>query len=678
MKKLILFLTLISSLHVCGQSELQDSIPAQELNEVVVKGEKPQIKGQDGAIIVDLPSIVKNKPVTNILEALSYLPGVTDNNGVIGLNGATSVTIILNGELTNMPVQNLYQLLYSTPVDRLKNVEIMYAAPAKYHVSGAVINVVLKTPRPIDRLMGQLQSGYTHAHYPSYNAGMAATYAFKDWTFDVNWTLSCNKSRNRQETFSNHLVNGNRTMIEDDMRQTGSNLSNVIYASASYKGIKATYNGQITADSHNESFSTGTLGSYTNQYSFLSPTSYHNISIRYASPFGLTAGADYTSYSEDREQKLAKDATTLVRAFNRQTINRFHTHVDMEHQSGRWQINYGLEYQHSDDHSRQSYIHPQQEGFDDVLKEDVAEAYIGMQASFDCGLSFTASAKGEYFHNDYQHNWNFIPQLSATYYKTPKSIFQLNFTSQRIYPQYWELHGATSYVNEYSSIKGNPSLQPYINYAGQLSYILSRKYSATFYVLYADGYAVQLPYQMPDNLQLLFQTVNLDFSRSVGLQLNVPFDINDVFNSTAVVNVAHKQEKASNFHDIGFDNRRWSFYGALNNTLKPTAGSPLSFSVDATYITGQIQGPGKFRPLWKIDAGMKWRFGKRQSCELNLKFNDIFNTWNPELTIDNAGQDYKLTAHEIARNLRLSFIWRFNGFKPKDSTIDTSRFGTGR
>ena len=186
MKKITLFLTLISSLHAAGQSGIQDSIPAQELNEVIVRGERPQIKGHDGVLTVDLPAIVREKPVTNVLEALSYLPGVVDNNGSIGLSGATSVTIILNGELTNMPVQNLYQLLYSTPVDRLKNVEIMYAAPAKYHVSGAVINIVLKTPRPLDGLTGQLQAGYTQTRYPSYNTGAATTYALKDWTFDVN------------------------------------------------------------------------------------------------------------------------------------------------------------------------------------------------------------------------------------------------------------------------------------------------------------------------------------------------------------------------------------------------------------------------------------------------------------------------------------------------------------
>jgi hypothetical protein len=172
---------------------------------------------------VNLTEIVKDKPVSNILEALGYMPGVTNNNGMIWLTGASNVTIIVNGELTNMPLQNLYQLLYTTPVDRLKNVEIMYSAPAKYHVNGAVINVVLNSPKPLDGLQGQLRTGYNQAHYCSYGGALSATYAIKDWTFDLNYGLSRTKSWGHEHTFSNHLLNGTYTMIEDDMHRIGNN-----------------------------------------------------------------------------------------------------------------------------------------------------------------------------------------------------------------------------------------------------------------------------------------------------------------------------------------------------------------------------------------------------------------------------------------------------------------------
>lgn len=678
MKKLMVILLMVGGIYAFGQNEVTDSIRSLELEEVTVNAEKPHITARDGILIVDLPTIVRDKPVTNILEALGYVPGVIDNNGMIGLNGASDVTIILNGELTNMPVLNLYQLLYTTPIDRLKSVEVMYAAPAKYHVSGAVLNIVLKTPRSIDGLMGQLNSSYTQAHFGSYSGGVAATYAVRDWTFDFNWSLSRNRKWSRQETYSNHLVDGDRKIIEDDMRQKGKSITNSIFASVAYKALKLTYNGQINSGSNNESLSTGTFGEFVNRYSFLSPPQYHSVALRYVVPFGLTVGGDYTSYKEYREQLLSKNGDDMLNSINRQTISRYHAYVDQEHQIGSWQINYGVEYQHSDDHSRQGYIFPQINGFDDVLREDVADAYMGVQGSFEWGLSFNASAKAEYFHNDYRHSWNFVPQLGATYYKTPKSIFQLTFTSQRVYPQYWEFHGATSYVNEYSAIKGNPLLRPYINYSGQLSYIFNQKYAATLYLLYADKYSVQLPYQKPDELQLLFQTVNLDFSRTAGLQMQAPIDVGNVLSSIAVVNIMHRQEKCSDFHDISFDNRRWSFYGSLDNTIRFSSSCPFTVSVDLSYVTGQIQGLGTFNSLWKVDAGAKWKFGKKRCCELNLKCKDIFNIRNPKLTINTGGQDYRMIVHDMMRSISLNFVWRFNGFKPKDTDIDTSRFGTGK
>lgn len=681
MRKALLFITIMHSAMTYAQTMAPDTISARQLDEVVVKGEKPQVKGEDGVMVVDLPGIVRDKPVNNILEALSYLPGVTNDNGTIGLTGASNVTVILNGEFTNMPVQNLYQLLYTTPVDRLKNVEIMYSAPAKYHVNGAVINVVLKTPTPLDGLQGQVRAGYNQAHYASYGGVLAATYAIKDWTFDLNYGLTRSKSWSREETWSNHLYDGQRTMIEDDMRRIGRNWSNTIFASASWKTLRLTYNGQIISDSKSRALSSGTLGDYTNAYNMLSPVGYHNVALRYAAPFGMTVGGDYTRYSENRSQSLFKGADYLLGSENRQKINRWHLYVDQQHQLGNWQLNYGAEYQHSNDQSSQHYgivDAVDNTDFDDILNEDVASFYVGTQRSFDWGLSFNASAKGEYYHNRYQHNWNFIPQLGATYYKTPKSIFQLNLSTRRIYPSYWELHGGTSHINDYSTVIGNPELQPYIQYDAQFNYILRQKFVATLYFQYGDKSTVQLPYQSPDALNLIYQTINMNFERVFGLNLYAPFGAGYIWNATATANVMNRRAKADNFHDICFDNSKWIFYGSLSNSFTFSRNSPVSLSVDFSYISPSLQGIADLSAIWKIDAGIKWQFGKKRCCELDLKADDIFNRWSPTMTIRHAGQDYRMKVRDMSRNLKLTFIWRFNGFKSQSPDIDTSRFGTGK
>lgn len=678
MRNVFLFASLLNILLAAAQTEVSDTITAQHLGEVVVMGEKPQVRGKDGIMIVDLPGIVKDKPVNNILEALGYLPGVTNNNGMIGLAGASNVTIILNGELTNMPLQNLYQLLYTTSVDRLKNVEIMYSAPAKYHVNGSIINVVLKTPTPLDGLQGQIRAGYNQAHYGSYGTAVAATYAVKDWAFDMNYGLSRTKSWNREDTWSNHLLNGQYSLIEDNMHRISRNWSNTIFASASYKMLKLTYNGQMISDSKSHSLSSGTLGNFINIYDMLAPVSYHDIALRYVAPFGMTLGGDYTSYSEKRLQSLFKDDGYMLGSDNRQDINRFHFYIDQAHQSGDLQLNYGIEYQRSEDHSSQVYATSDHLDFNDTLNEDVASAYVGVQGSFDWGLSFNVSAEGEYYHHKYQHDWNFMPQFGATYYKTPKSIFQLNVSTQRIYPSYWELHGGTSHINDYSTVIGNPKLQPYIQYDAQFNYILSQKYVATLYFQYGDKATTQLPYQSPDALNLIYQTINMNYERAVGLNLYAPFGAGYIWNATATANVMNRRVKADHFHDISFDNSKWIFYGSLNSSFKFSQNCPISLTVDFSYISPSLQGIADLSGIWRVDAGVKWQFGKGRCCELDLKADDMFNKWSPTMTINHAGQDYRMKVRDMARNLKLTFIWRFNGFKPKDANIDTSRFGTGK
>ena len=41
-------MTILHSIAAYAQTEVPDTIPAQQLDEVVVKGEKPQVRGEDG------------------------------------------------------------------------------------------------------------------------------------------------------------------------------------------------------------------------------------------------------------------------------------------------------------------------------------------------------------------------------------------------------------------------------------------------------------------------------------------------------------------------------------------------------------------------------------------------------------------------------------------------------
>ena len=101
-------------------------------------------------------------------------------------------------------------------------------------------------------------------------------------------------------------------MIEDDMRRIGQNWSNTIFASASYKTLKLTYNGQIISDSNNWGLSSGTLGNFTNSYNMLSPVGYHNIALRYTTSFGMTIGATIRAIQKTARSRCLRTRTICL------------------------------------------------------------------------------------------------------------------------------------------------------------------------------------------------------------------------------------------------------------------------------------------------------------------------------------------------------------------------------
>lgn len=91
----------------------------------------------------DVPQLMKDKAVSNAFEVVKQIPGVISTDDAVQLLGAGSPSIVINGQLTTMSVDQLVGLLKTIPASRVCNVEIMYNAPAKYNIKGAMINVVL-------------------------------------------------------------------------------------------------------------------------------------------------------------------------------------------------------------------------------------------------------------------------------------------------------------------------------------------------------------------------------------------------------------------------------------------------------------------------------------------------------------------------------------------------------
>ena len=145
MKTLLILLSLLTPKGGFAQqadSLRMDSI-VHQLPDVVVKGERPIARVKGSTITYDLPRLIEKKALDNIYEAVKELPGVTETDGKLRLAGRPA-HVVLDGKVTTMTVDELNALLKSLPASRIERVEVMYVAPARMQLRGAVINIILK------------------------------------------------------------------------------------------------------------------------------------------------------------------------------------------------------------------------------------------------------------------------------------------------------------------------------------------------------------------------------------------------------------------------------------------------------------------------------------------------------------------------------------------------------
>ena len=90
MKKLLIIALCFITLSIQAQEDVNilyvDSLFGQ-LPEVMVKGERPVVKAQQGKLVYDMPRLLEQLPVSNAYEALKELPGVIEQEGDLSLGG---------------------------------------------------------------------------------------------------------------------------------------------------------------------------------------------------------------------------------------------------------------------------------------------------------------------------------------------------------------------------------------------------------------------------------------------------------------------------------------------------------------------------------------------------------------------------------------------------------------
>lgn len=658
------------------------------LDEIVIKGERPQVKVENGALVYDMTALAEKSTAGNAYESILHLPGVMEQNENISLAGAGDVTVILNGKPSSMTTEQLSNLLKNIPVSDVEKAEVMYNAPAKYRVRGAVINLVLKNTKSEDPFVrGEVGAGYSQAHYANGNGHANLSFVGKKLSVDILYSAGYNKSILNNDILSHHKIGDKIYDIEQYNKGERCNLTHNMRAAWDYhlsenSNLNMAYTSAITPDKKAVEKSSGNFSESLN--SKAGDEQMHNVNMDYTSGFGLNAGLDYTYYAYPTTQDYTNRNESSVQRFltdASQTINRWNAYVGQTHTlPDDWELNYGINFTFAKDKSLQVYR--PQDGSDmsamdtyTDLKEETYNFYGGVEKSFNEKVSFSLSVAGEYYKLMDYKKWALYPTMQLSYALSGNHIFQLGFSSDKTYPEYWTIQESVSYMNGYALLLGNPALRLSTDYTAELTYILKSKYMFNVYYSYIKDLFTQLAYQSPDKLALIYQAINYDYEENYGATITIPFSVGSFWNSQVTLDGSVFRDVCNSFHDISFDRTKFRGIAMMNNTFKLFTKPDIRLELNGMYMSSFIQGLYDISSVWKVDAGLKWTFADKKA-ELRLNANDLFDSYDLNSKVNYKGQNLIMNQRRDSRSLSVSFVYKFGGYKTKEhKSVDTSRFG---
>jgi hypothetical protein len=656
------------------------------LPEVMVKGERPVVKAVGNKLVYDLPRLVENKAIDNVYDALQQLPGVIKMNGALQL-GALPVTVILDGKVSTMTAEQLTTVLQSLPPSRVERVEVMYNAPARMQVRGAVINVVLRHDNADGSPMqGEVNLKYDQAHDASFGERATLLYHRGKWSVDAMYKHSHGKSFSWLDDRSHHALDDGsvhdvNTHEVDRVRSHGDDYRlGVDYDMAENHRLSLVYTGSYDKSTTHQVITGNVMGTTDiDGHSWL-----HNVRMDYAAPIGLKAGVEMTWYHAPEAQLLASTLPTGTLDYavdNDQRVSRWKAFLAQDHTLGHgWGINYGAIYTTSLNRSRQIYTSVAQttgtepESSVTRQREDVVNVYVGFSKTFSSKLSVEASLAAEYYHRPALHRWRLYPTLNLTYQPAEGHYLQFGLSSDRLYPDYWAMTNFITYSNGgYNEVVGNPDLRPLTDYKAQIVYVLKNKYQFVGWFQHTDDYFAQTPYQRHDRLTVSYKVLNFDFQQQAGLMAAVPVKVGQWLDSRLSLIGIWQREKNSRFYDIPFDRDNVMTIVRMNNTITLSKRPDITLSVDGMVHTRGIQAIYDLPASGNLDLSARWQFWQKRAV-LKVYCDDLFETSVINPRIDYMGQSLRMDI-SCYRQVGVSFTYRFGGYKEKQrEEVDRSRF----
>lgn len=673
---------------------------AESLDEVNITYKKPTVKKEPDRIVFN----IENSALTqgNIMQVMKSTPGVLVVGGKISVKH-TEPTIFINGRKVHLSSDELSQLLESSDANNIKSIEVITNPSAKYDAtSGAVIDIIM-SKNLVTGYRGNIFTNYTQGVFPRYNVGTGHFFKSDKINFYTNYSYSQDKiNRNNEEETSyfngtaidevwksrlnrntwskTHNLNFNFDFLADDKNTLSLSATTMWLPDFEYKIANRT-------NIYNNSNS---LQYYFLSHSFSNDTKQNlGFDFDYEHKFNtkgeaLLFNAHFTTYDMERDQRVTSRYFTNTNAFtnttsfvtdNNQETKIYSSKLDYKLPVGEtFTFETGLKY--SNVNTNSNIAHFDMVGGTPVLNpnntnafdynEDVFAGYANLSKDWSKwslvaglraeqtnieGLSVTTNQTAN------QEYLKWFPNASISFNPSENISIYTNYKKSIIRPNYRDLNPFRFYLNDNTSVTGNPNLKPVVVDHGVFGIALSGTYFIEAYYKKMDDNIYEIPIQDNANNTLSWVPTNFDETIEYGFDFVASTYLTNRWYIYAVTSFYNVQD-SNTFQNENIVQDQWSNYSVLQNNITLLKDNSLNIDLALHYSSKNLQG---FRTIDGMVistlAISKSLWNKKAIFSVIVE--DLFNDQDYDYYVRYSNQANKSYADFDNRYIKLGFRYKF-------------------
>jgi hypothetical protein len=671
------------------------------LKAVTVQAEKPFIERQLDKTVVN----VEHSPIhagSSILEVMEKLPGVSVNqDGVISLKGKQGIVVMMDGKPTQLPAQDLGNMLRGMPSSHIQKIEIITNPSSKYDAAGnaGILNIITRKNR-MQGLNGSVTAGYGQGRYEKYNTSFSLSYKNKWYNLFLTYGYAHRKGFNNLRLTRNFFSNDSLKEVfetnnyiifpfRNHTPRAGADFTLSEKTSLSVLGSGVINRFSPAADNHTDILN-GSLNKI-NAFDFTNRStdrwySYSvNTQLRHrfdTAQKELSVDLDYAAYSNSSDQifvTVTKDAKeNFIRSFTllgdqKGNLTIYSAKADYSQPFGKsvsfetgWKSSYvkadndirfynGIIMPSSLDSGRSNHF---------IYRENINALYASVRkeagkTSLKAGIRTEHTlAEGEQLFTGQTFDRNYIqifPSLFAEHKLNERHSLSMNLARRIDRPAYQQMNPFRRMIDATTYAEGNPYLLPQLTYNAELTYGFRSSFFITLGYSRTTDNITDVLIQDPGKRETIQSVVNLYRFNYYNINLSYSKKLLRWWNTNTSL-LSFYGIYTGSIRNYSIDQGRPSLNISTSNSFSLTE----SFSLECNffYWHQNLYGVTLLKEMYNLSLGLQKSLLKKRGA-VTLNISDILWKAYPRGITNFGNVDEYWSSRRDSRVISLNFSYRF-------------------